>query len=183
MPVNAINLSNPVLQDIETWTSVLNHTLGYKTVDRSTGKTYRYTQFTAGAATVESGMPAGAYVADADTAYSPNNVTEDASKALYVPIGIFRGSATSANIYGFIEELDISLPTTVLTSMDQRITQGEFLSWEGDGWLTSFLPEGIDSTEMMVSILAVALDSHLASKDQAGSTLTSTMTAVTVRWL
>lgn len=184
MAVDTMNLTNPVLQAIETWMPEKHHSLGYETVDRTTGRKYRYSEYTAGAATVRSGMPGGAYVVGTDALYTANNVTDDASLALGLPTCVFRGSATNASCYGFVEVIDMSLPTTVLTSYDNSIGQDDELTWDIDGCLDTSEPSaGKGTTEALVrSFIAVAMDSHLASKDQAGSTI-ATITPITVRWL
>ncbi len=188
MAVATHNLTAPVLQDIETWTSVQNHDLGYETQDRSTGKRYRYVQHEPGSAsiTVKSGVPAGAYAGDggANGVTEANVVTPDASKALETkPIGVYRGSATSANVYGFIELLEPSLPTTVLSSHDNGIVQGDVLVWKNDGFLDSVNAGGaVSSKQLVASVCAIALDSHAADKDQSGDAVTEP-TPITVQWL
>ncbi len=186
MVVATNELTNIVLQNIETWSSAQNHELGYETLDQSTGKRYRYSQHTAGAFTVASGVPAGPYVNGANAVYTANFVTDDASAATTGRgiVGVYRGAATSANKFGFIEIAEKNLPTTVLASFN-AVAQGNLLEWDADGYLNSVGGETPVSTEIVVSIVAVALDSHIASSSGVGTTpaLIGTNTAITVRWL
>lgn len=186
MTVTLGNLDVPVLQNIEDWSSAKNHSLGYITMDVTTGKHYRYVFHTAGAFTVASGVPAGPYVASANAVYTDNNVTDDASVATGARgiVGVYRGAATTASPYGFIEVARKDHPTTVLASFP-AIAQGNLLEWDADGYLNSVGGETPVSTEIVVSIVAVALDSHIASSSGVGTTpaLIGTNTAISVRWL
>ncbi|MDD4890464.1 MAG: hypothetical protein PHU85_11100 [Phycisphaerae bacterium] len=178
MAVNTRNLTRPVLQAIETWSSTQNHDLGYETQDQTSGKRYRYSKYNAGSTglTPIAGAIGGPYVSGTDTTHTANNVTTDSSlSSLYRPTCVFRGTATSANCYGFVEVLEKGMATTALTSADQAVAQGDGISWSAD-WTTTAV---LDS-RAVVTCFGRVLDSHLASKDQAGSTLTATVTAVTI---
>lgn len=178
MAVATHNLTNPVLQAIESWSSVQNHKLGYETKDRSTGKAYRYVQYNAGSVTttipMQSGVTVGPYVASANGTYSENIVTDDASLA-FRPTGVIRSSAcSSVNVYGFIEVIEANLPTTILTSVDQAVAQQNGAVWADRHFTTA----AINTTSFGVTVVAEILDSHAASKDQAGSTLSTAVTPV-----
>ena len=175
MTVQTNDLWPIALQAIETWSSAQMHDLGYETFERGSGKLFRYVKYNAGSVTttisMRSGIPVGPYVASADGTWTANNVTDDASLGYY-PIGIIRSSTcSSANCYGFIEVLRRDQATTVLSSVDQAVAQGDGLAWADRHFTTAVL----DSRSWGNTCPGKALDSHVASKDQAGSTLAATV--------
>ncbi len=58
MTVNTNDLTNPVLQAVETWTTAQNHDLGYETQDRSSGKRYQYRLHDDGGASAKASLRA-----------------------------------------------------------------------------------------------------------------------------
>lgn len=173
MTVDTHDLTNPVMQDIHIWTSAQHHLLGYDTMDRSSGKTFRYSCYNSGSAAttmpMQSGVPVGPYVADANSTWTQNWVTDDASLSLSgTPYGIVRGSNCSAtNIYGFVEVVQYGFPTSVLTSADNKVAQGEAVKWAGDGWLDTLALNSLGC----ITLCGEVLTSHLASSSQLGSTI------------
>jgi len=187
MAVTLSNLSNPVLQAIETWGSDQNHTLGYETLDRSTGKRYRYVKYglaASGLGIARNGTVVGAGITSADITYTALNVSADATLCQSVPIGVTRGEATTTNCYGFIEICDRSLPTTVIVTSG-AIVAGGMMQWTEDGYLLAVTGGTIASTTAAASVIAFAVDSHIASYAQGSTSLINSTTAgvpITVVW-
>ncbi len=175
MVVPTGNLSEPVLQDIHVWSSAQNHTLGYETIDRSSGKKFRYSCYNSGGAAttmpMQSGVPVGPYVEDANSTWTQNWVTDDASLSLVrTPYGIIRGSnCSSTNIYGFIEVVQYGFPTSALTSVDNSVAQANGVQWGSDGWLDTLALNTLGA----ITACGEVLTSHLASSSQLGSTIAS----------
>ena len=181
MAVDTANLSKPVLQAIETWGTDQNHSLGYETQDRTTGKRYRYVKYglaAGGLGVCYAGTPVGAPITSADITYTANNVSADASLCASVPIGVSRGSATTTNCYGFIELCDRSLPTTVIVTSG-AVVAGDMLKWSADGMLLVEVGASTTTTQVAASIVAFAVDSHIASYAQGSVTLIDSTTAGT----
>ena len=180
MAIPTINLDPPVLQDLETWSSTQNHDLGYSTRDRSTGKRYQYKCLGAavtGLGVISSGTVGGPYIPDANATYTAHYVSADASLAGHNATCVFRGSATAANKYGFVEVIELGAVTTVNVSW-VAVAPGNTLLWAGDGYLETI-------SVFNASVCAIAVDSHRTSYSQNSVLLTTaqSVTPITVKWL
>ena len=161
MTVNTNDLTNPVLQAVETWTTAQNHDLGYETQDRSSGKRYQYRLHDDGgasASTAAAGVPCGAYAGagSANGTTAANTVTPDASQALEQPTGVYRGAPTDGQ-YGFVELLEKNMVTTVKVDCSDVPIQGTLLRWDTDGELDSITVDSI--TDEADSAIAICLES------------------------
>lgn len=180
MAVKTHDLTNPVLQAIETWTSVQHHMLGYETQEQSSGKRFRYCRNGLDAAALGvqyAGTPVGAVITDANATYTAHNISADATLCQSVPLGVSRGTATTANCYGFIELADRSLPTTVIVTSG-AVVAGDMLYWAADGHFLVETGSDVTCTMLGASIVAFAVDSHRASYSR-GSVLIDSTTAGT----
>ena len=135
MAVNPTKLDRYTRQAIETWSSTQNHTKGFRVTDTSTGKTYRYVQLKS-TTTTQSGTPLGQYNLAGASSVAFNDVTGDVtdSTCLY-PLGIARGAGTDTNCYGWMEEKQTTMPTTV--NIKGTIAVGNILCWAADTYLIS----------------------------------------------
>lgn len=185
MAVNTHDLTNPVLQAIESWTSVQNHDLGYGTSDQSTGHDYRYVKLADTAFLPAAGQPVGWNGANsgAEGTLTLNEISGDADKIAQcgpAVAGICRGTTSSTNIYGFIEERKAGQCTTVLSSYVSAIAVADPIVWTSDGYLNSEAGAAMDSDDKL--LCAYAIDSHGSSKDQADASVT-TITPLGIVWI
>ncbi|HUU82292.1 MAG TPA: hypothetical protein VM243_02200 [Phycisphaerae bacterium] len=186
MAVKTEDLTRPVLQAIESWTSVQNHELGYETTELSTGRRFQYKRLGAavtGPGVCTAGTPVGGYIASANATHTAHYVSADASLAQCVPVGVVHGLATAANCYGFVEMADLGLITTANVTL-AGVLAGDLLQWASDGFLSVLDGASAASTTLGASVVAFAVDSHLASYSR-GSVLLTTVNSVTpiaVHW-
>lgn len=190
MAVDTADLSKPVLQNIETWTSAQNHDLGYRTEDRTTGHAYRYVKLADTTFLPAAGQPVGWNGASSSTdgTLTLNEITGDASTCgIGEPgiqvAGVCRGSTSSTNIYGFIEEKRSGFCTTVLSCYDSSIDVGDALVWSEDGMLSSATAAAISSYgSLLTSLVGFAVDSHGSKVAQGSTAAISSITTLGIVW-